>query len=185
MSVTPHSYLHTAAERTEPAAICSKDLLERRAKASKQSLEYYYRHREKINARRRDANRAWMNRWRKQNPELAKKRKREWYAKHPESFRTWYRKNYASHVKTVMAWQRNHPEKVRQYRVKSKPLITERNRIYVETLAEPYVRAKLARDTRIPSQAWPKPLVELKRAELKLKRLCQNLKTSTNSATNS
>ena len=148
--------------------------------ASMRSLEYYYQHREKINTRRRRSNAEWMRRWREQNPDLARRRKREWYAKHPNSFKDWYKKNYASHVKTVMAWMKNNPEKVRQYRVKSRPRIAERNRLYVETLAEPYVRAKLSRDTHIPQEDWPHDLVELKRAELKLKRLCRKLRTTPN-----
>lgn len=50
-------------------------------------------------------------------------------------------------------------------------------------LAEVYVRAKLSRSNRVPPCVWPESLVELKRIELKLKRLWKSqkvLKTSTN-----
>lgn len=151
--------------------------LERRKEAARRNLEYYYRNRYKINARRKNRNAEWMKKWREQNPEAAKQRKREWYAKHPDSFKAWYRKNYPHHAATIKAWQKRNPDKVKQYREKSKPRIHELNQRHIETLSESYVRAKLARGTSIPAKAWPSPVVELKRATLQLQRLWRNQKT--------
>lgn len=50
-------------------------------------------------------------------------------------------------------------------------------------LADSYVRSRLSRNSMLPAKAWPESLVELKRAELKLKRqvkLWENQKISTN-----
>lgn len=52
-------------------------------------------------------------------------------------------------------------------------------------LSDGYVRWRLSRGTSVKMSEWPKALVSLKRTQLQGIRLCRNLKTSKNSATNS
>ena len=50
----------------------------------------------------------------------------------------------------------------------------------VANLANWYVRAKLSRKSCVKPSEWPEALVNLMRAQLKVKRLCHNQKTSKN-----
>lgn len=60
-----------------------------------------------------------------------------------------------------------------------KRLLNQRAKVYLkrkaDELADVYVRNKLTRNSNLPSTAWPAALVELKRAELKLKRHLKGL----------
>ena len=118
-----------------------------------------------------------MARWRSNNPELARKRGREWDAKNPgknaEQLREYYLRHKARHTEKVNKWQNENREKVRGYVRKSMSL-------QVANLTDYYVRSKLTRDGMIKRDEWPASLVNLKRAQLKLTRLCRKSRTTTN-----
>ena len=131
-------------------------------------------------ARKRERNRLWMARWRKENAEIARQRGRDWDAKHPGAnalqLREYYQRHKETHMGKVKAWQSENRARVRGYTRKSMAR-------HAAELTDYYVRAKLSRGTRLKPAAWPEALVRLKRAELKLKRLWLTpkvSKTSTN-----
>ncbi len=101
--------------------------------------------------------------WRKEFPEKARAQKRDWRKKFPEK---------------DLAWRKLHPERMRfinkQHNQKSR-----------DNLADYYIRSILSRGRTIPDSFWPPELVECKRIQIKLIRLCQNQKTLTNCETNS
>jgi hypothetical protein len=127
--------------------------------------------------RKRERNRLWMARWRNNNPELARQRGREWDAKHPgknaEQLRGYYLRHKVRHTEKVNRWQNENREKVRGYVRKSM-------RLQIANLTDYYVRSKLTRDGMIKRDEWPASLVNLKRAQLKLTRLCRKSRTTTN-----
>lgn len=99
-----------------------------------------------------------QKKWRKENNKWARERD------------AIYRKKYADERRSQFAaWRKKH----RAY-------FKRRHDADVDNLAEWYVRAKLSRKTCIKPSEWPAPLVELMRAQLKVKRLWRHLKTSKN-----
>lgn len=96
--------------------------------------------------------------WRSKNNGLARRRDAA------------YRRKYAQQRKAYFdAWRRQH----REY-------FKARHNSDIAGLADWYVRAKLSRQTSVKPSEWPASLVELKRAQLKVKRLCHNPETSKN-----
>lgn len=147
-----------APELLTPAPVRSSDWLERRA-------------------RKRERNRLWMNRWRKNNIETAREMAREWDRKHPganaKQLKEWYQRHKASHIVMVKKWKAENAEKMREY-------YREYQRHQIAILSDYYVRTKLSRGTEVKRADWPKPLVKLKQAQLKVTRLCRKSRTTTN-----
>jgi hypothetical protein len=110
----------------------------------------------------RQIKRDWMRRWRKENPEAAKAAIEKAKGKYRES-----------HRRANMAWRSRNPKKHRAYN-----LALERK--WRNGLETPYVKYQMSRGTSVPSNHWPIDLVEAKRAQLKLKRLCRELRTTHN-----
>lgn len=104
--------------------------------------------------------------------------------KYKEYWKSYYAKNKTKQIQKTQLWRKNNPEKF-SAQLRNRVIPTgwyQRNRAYWSgKMAEKYTtnsaRILLSNGTRIPQAAWPEPLVELKWAELKLKRLCRNQKT--------
>ena len=89
--------------------------------------------------------------WRRDNNQAARERDAR------------YREKYAAtRCKQFKAWWKSH----RGY-------FRERNRKQVDELANWYVRQKLSQNTTIKPSDWPAALVDLKRAEMKVRKLCR------------
>lgn len=96
--------------------------------------------------------------------EGAKKRAAAHRKEHPEYMREYRRINREKLLAQGLA----------RYRTHLAPLQKERYRASVETLADSYVRTLIQQGSSLPSTAIPFELIELKRAELKLKRLIKS-----------
>lgn len=120
----------------------------------KRSREYSARWRANNIEMARKLGREWAVRWRANNLELARKRSRDSYANPSATRKAWYLKTYSHRAAMVNAWKARTVSELNDY----------------------YVRSRLARGTVIPSKKWPQSIVELKRAQLKLKRICRNPK---------
>lgn len=134
--------------------------------------------------------------------------RRQWNEKNADKIRQWKRvsanKSYAANPAKfsdrAREWRKNNRQRVLErdskyrikyaeqrraqfnaWRQKHSDYFKVRHDADVDALANWYVRAKLSRKTCIPPSGWPAPLVELMRAQLKLKRLLwQHQKTSKN-----
>lgn len=96
--------------------------------------------------------RAWTRAWRMANPEKVRAKEAAWKKANPDLLKSYARKNYLKNP----------------HRVISNAKAFERRQI--ATIGDYYARKKLSRDSEIPMNAWPDSLVQLKRAELQLKR---------------
>ncbi len=99
-----------------------------------------------------------QKKWRKENNARARSRDAKYRAKYAQSRR-----------KQFKAWREKHREYFRG-----------RNTSDVRNLANWYVRMKLSQGTQIQPREWPGDLVELKRAKIKLTRLCRALQQTPN-----
>ena len=140
--------------------------------------------REKRNA----AQRAWVQ----ANPEKAKAIRDRCRQKHPEYLvrQREYKKRHAPTMRDYQRrWRAANPDRIREQ--SKRDLMRNRERVYrhvrayrnrqTDQLADYYVRRKLSRNSPIHWRDWPQTLVDLKRAELKLKRLWQTPKASNTS----
>ena len=147
----------------------SSSLLERRERKRQKDARYYRKNRAKVLAK--------MKEYREKNRDAIKARWKAKAAANPEWVRNHNRKNYLKHrasfIKRATDWIKNNRQKHNEYTRKT-------GTRYTKELNEIYIRHKLSRDTQIPASEWPADLVELKRAELKLKRLCRELRTTLN-----
>lgn len=148
--------------RDAQGAFGAAQLLGRRAKWLKENAEKVRQY------KRRSAKKAYAA-----NPEKYKRRQKKWRKQNNQWARerdAIYRQKYASDRRAQFAaWRKKH----RNY-------FKARHDADVDNLAEWYVRAKLSRKTAIKPSEWPASLVELMRAQLKVKRLWRNLKTLKN-----
>jgi len=160
------------------------------ARAAKKRYRLSHRDQERAKHRRwlkGEAGRAYLLRqrpisaarfrlWKKRNPEKVKEALQRYRWTHKDQIRA-RRKS-----KRYRAWRRDWS---------NRPDVKERLNLYykrkavrlVANLHPYYVRTLLSQGSVLPRWAWPQALVELKTANLKLKRLCQHLKTSKNSGT--
>lgn len=191
--VIPHRPAVSVSLRTESVLDSSEDerKLKRREAQRIRSARWYQANKQRL----KDENREKLNAWRKANPEKVKAQRKRQREKHPEK--------YQERLKRLGEWRDAHPARAREtaskYRSANRDKLRvtylnnyQKNKARVfanvkrserrktERLSEHYVRRKLSRNSYIHWSAWPTELVELKRAELKLKRLWRNQKTSTN-----
>lgn len=118
--------------------------------------------------KRRSAKKAYLA-----NPSKFKRRQKKWRKENNARARARdakYRAKYAqSRRKQFKAWREKHREYFRG-----------RNTSDVRNLANWYVRMKLSQGTQIQPREWPGDLAELKRAKIKLTRLCRALQQTPN-----
>jgi len=111
----------------------------------------YQRHREKRNAESKE--------WRQANKPAVAAIKKKWRMQNREKFNAQNRARYQRHKESrravLSAWRKKDTAR----------------------LGNTYVRHRLSSRTRISRGYWPESFVQLKRAELQLKRLWQNQKT--------
>ena len=129
---------------------------------------------------------AQLQAWRRANPEKVRAQRRRRLAKHREELRSWrkakpdkvrvhaanYRNKHRAHVRAL--WRRHY----RRHAVRVKARITRYQADSVAALGDYYIRHKLSR-SQLPLSMWPAWLVELKRAQLQLLRLCRNATQTT------
>lgn len=141
--------------------------------------------------------------WERNNPELRRAGEARWRNKHREQIQA-YR----------VGWMQKHPEARQRninlakakraqtgYRAESRAYYRQRvardgetflaikrkhNRGANDRMNDAYVARVMFQTSKmkVPTASVPKSLIEAKRAQIKLKRLCRNLKTFTNSETN-
>lgn len=98
-----------------------------------------------------------------ENPELHRQKQREKRAKRPEHY----------HQKTLEWRERNREYRLayqRNYRLRHHQETLEWARKYKDGLADSYIKSLLVKKTNLNAHDIPKQLVELKRAELLIKR---------------
>jgi hypothetical protein len=165
------------AEQTAPLRVGSGTLLERRDRINKYKREWEQRRMQdpEYRARRREQGRKNKAKERAMYPERVAARKAANRLKHIEKEREAKRKYYVSRREEILNLKRGNrkwdAEYHRQYRQKASA-----------QMPDWYVKVQLSK--RSPLKDWPQSVIECKRAELQLKRLWQNQKTSANSATN-
>ena len=136
--------------------------------ATNKYARYYRRHRDEILRRSRLR--------RKTNPMPSRAASKKWKAKNRAAVAD-YNHAYAIAKPEIMRaksarWRRLNPEKWREIQRKVKAAM-------VASAAPSYVRDLLNKKTPM-RQKWPTDFIALKQAELKLKRLCQKSRTTTN-----
>jgi len=119
------------------------------------------------------AKEAAIRRGRKYRERMGKslaERQRVRYANDPEyrrrmleAYRRHWHRNKDERVKKNKQYLATHPEKVKAYARKA-------YRKTRDTLTDGYVRGTLSANSPLPATAWPQELVDLQRANLKLKR---------------
>lgn len=151
------------AELNTPTRIESSVLLERRAKRLESFKRYRARNRDRRNTEKRE--------WAKRNRNHVQEYQKSWIAKQPPNF--WQR------------WPSRPPQKTRnpgrtyQQEIEANKLLRQKMR---EVISDSYLRGWMSRTTgyTIKPSEWPADLVELKRAQLKVTRLCRKSRTTTN-----
>lgn len=106
----------------------------------------------------------------RENPEKFLQRAKQWRANNKAAVRARdavYRQKNAAKRR----------EQFRRWRTKHKDYFRGKNRQMVVGLANWYVRQRLSRNSIVAPSSWPAPLVECKRAQMKVSRLCRNQKT--------
>lgn len=127
---------------------------------------YRLRNREKRNAQKRE--------WAKRNRWRVAEYQKQWISKQPDRY-----------------WDRwpSRPQRRQRKPGRSYAQTLEANRVLRaknrKQLSDSYLRGWMSRTTgyTIKPNEWPADLVEAKRAQLKIKRLCRKLRTTTNSET--
>ena len=146
--------------------LSSSVLLERRERKRQKDARYYRKNRAKVLAK--------MKEYRDKNRDAIKARWKAKAAANPEWVQNHNRKNYVRHrasfINRATRWIHSNRRKHNEYTRKT-------GTRYTAELNDIYIRHKLSRDTKVPMSIWPDSVVQLKRAELKLKRLWQNQKT--------
>ena len=127
--------------------------------------------------RSREIRRVGMQKYRSLNPEKFRIQQKEWRIRNPEKARAIGKRKREKNAEGIAIrnkdWRKRNPQKVKQYHSKCAKNASSH-------LSESYIRQLLSAHNKVPRTFWPKELVELKRAEIKLKRLFQNQKTSKN-----
>ena len=131
---------------------------------------YYQRNRERIIAKRTE--------YKRTHPEKVREWAAGYYQRNKERFAKYYHANREkqraqaqaryladkrTHLARVERWKKQNPERFRRMRLKE-------DRQRRATLSDGYVRRVLSGDNHVPQGAWPLPLIEAKRAELKIRR---------------
>jgi hypothetical protein len=98
---------------------------------------------------------------RKKDPELYRKKKRDEYHALPPD-----KKQRA--INNSRVWAKQNPEKVKAYSRKNE-------KRYAKQLTDSYVRRLLRQHNQLDAADIPQPLVEVKREEIKLKRLLKEI----------
>ena len=196
--VNDMAVLNILDSRQAPLGVGSGELLERRAKNREKLRRWRAR-----NPKRwrigydKDKAREKLKAWRKANPEKHRAQGQRRYKKHPEKMRAkakayYHRNREAAAARARARYQakrKANPDAVRKYeqecREKYRGTYRARDLKNVREISESYVRRLLNNETKIPGSFWPKQVVECYAVNLKIKRLCRNLKTSANSANNS
>lgn len=161
--------------RTEPVLESPEDVSKRKRREA--SLRHYYRHRDKINNARRESNRLREAKRRREQGDYVRAVARLWRLNNKEKVqaqRKRYRERHGDRLNQYC----------REYRRKQGPrtaYFREKHREQIDNISPTYARNKLSRGTMMPQRAWPEPLVKLKQAELKLKRLWKRQKDSNTS----
>jgi hypothetical protein len=130
--------------------------------------------------------------WLKANADKVREYKRrsgnKAYAKDPEKFKlrqkNWRKKNLlyarARDKKYRQKYAKQRRQQFKAWRESHREYFRDRNKTEVINLANWYVRMQLSKGTHIPPSLWPADLAELKRAKIKLTRLCRALQPTHN-----
>lgn len=102
----------------------------------------------------------WASQWRKLNPARNAAARAKFNESHPYYSTEYYRNN-----KSRLLQQVRKPHRRKTIRMRTLKM--------VECLSDEYIRRRLSQKTKVPMRLWPIAFVELKRAELKLKRLLE------------
>jgi len=107
--------------------------------------------------------REYMREYSKLHPHI------NWNDKKKKAQKERYRKNSTKQKKAIYKWRKNNPEKVK--------IITQN---VIKNMAGTYIRKILCEGSGLKHRDIPDSLIELKRAQMKVRRLCRELKTSAN-----
>lgn len=129
---------------------------------------------------------AWRRKYEKKNHAILLQKRRAWRSKNKLRIRAY---DAARRLKK-RSYYRLIGKRYRE-RISPATLAAQRRRVaewkrkQARALSDYYIRNHLSLKSFIHPTQWPKPLLEAVRANIKLKRLWHNQKTSTNSAINS
>lgn len=120
------------------------------------------------------------SKWNREHPERRKEIERAYRQRNPRTsyFQSYYHSHKSDYQRRKREWEKNNRAKCSAQ--VGRRLIRDRL-----ALKNWYVRRLLSYGSFVPPAMWPVGLVDLKRVELKVKRIWQHRKTSPNYATNS
>lgn len=112
---------------------------------------------------------------------LTLERHARWRLKHADEIKIRRKElrnqNHERVLKQEAIYRKNNIERIRvqksRYMKKNRDFYRRRTKEGINNLESWYVRLKLSADTCVKPSEWPDSIVELKRAQLKLKRICQ------------
>lgn len=126
-------------------------------------------------ASHRDKKLAWTKEWRKRNKTRIKQYMKEWIGKQPHHY---WKRWKSRKLKTGLGrWPM--PGRTYEQTLEANRILRKKK---CEELSDSYLRGWMSRTTgyAIKPSEWPNHLVELKRAQIKIVRLCRKSKQMTN-----
>ena len=136
----------------------------------------------KYNAENKEQRKAYVSEWHLLNPEKIKVARKRWAQRNPEkvaaAIRRWRAENPVKVSGYCKAYRQRNPQKVRRWfkewcernPVRYADLARHHSTKAVREMSDSYIRVRLSVGTSTQARQWPAALVDLKRAELKLKR---------------